>query len=209
MVLLQLTIITPWLVKTIKKRGSLEKLLWVITPAYLVYIYIFNFQCGKSPMFYEVLFPAWFGFYYLGVQVKCGRTVRGSISWLTVAFIYSFFEALFLRYFGLSRGFYTSQINIGSFLYSLALICLIINYQDKTCCFLSRVGDCSYGIFYIHMFVLFFAGKVVDFIGVTDIWLAYWGIRFMITSIVSFVIVRGTQIVLGKHKQLLRWIGFI
>lgn len=208
-VLLQLTIITPWLVKTIKKRGSLEKLLWVITPAYLVYIYIFNFQCGKSPMFYEVLFPAWFGFYYLGVQVKCGRTVRGSISWLTVAFIYSFFEALFLRYFGLSRGFYTSQINIGSFLYSLALICLIINYQDKTCCFLSRVGDCSYGIFYIHMFVLFFAGKVVDFIGVTDIWLAYWGIRFMITSIVSFVIVRGTQIVLGKHKQLLRWIGFI
>ena len=208
-VLLQLTIITPWLVKTIKKRGSLEKLLWVITPAYLVYIYIFNFQCGKSPMFYEVLFPAWFGFYYLGVQVKCGRTVRGSISWLTVAFIYSFFEALFLRYFGLSRGFYTSQITIGSFLYSLALICLIINYQDKTCCFLSRVGDCSYGIFYIHMFVLFFAGKVVDFIGVTDIWLAYWGIRFMITSIVSFVIVRGTQIVLGKHKQLLRWIGFI
>ena len=73
--------------KTIKKRGLLEKLLWVITPVYLVYIYIFNFEFGKSLMFYEILFPAWFGFYYLGIQVNCGRVVRGSLSWMTVAFI--------------------------------------------------------------------------------------------------------------------------
>lgn len=216
-VLFQFTIITPWLLKIVKQKGKTEKLLWLITPAYLVYIYFYNFTHGNSPTFYEVLFPAWFGFYYLGIQVKCGRimgnsasvSLRRKVLWVIGAFVFSCVEALLLRNCGMSRGFYVSQITVGSFLYSFALIGLICNYKKRIGCYLSKVGDCSYGIFYIHMFVLMFAGKIEESLNVLGGWIAYWGIRFVFTSIVSYAIVRLSQIVLSGHRKELRWLGFV
>lgn len=38
-----------------------------LTPLYLVYLYTWNCIVGTSPRLYETLFPAWFGFYYLGI----------------------------------------------------------------------------------------------------------------------------------------------
>lgn len=216
-VLLQLTVITPWLVKIVKQKGKAEKLLWLVTPAYLVYIYFYNFIHSDSPRFYEVLFLIWFGFYYLGIQVKCGRmrlnpvtvSMRGRVFLVAGAFAFSCVEALLLRACGMSRGFYVSQTTVGAFLYASALIGLICDCRNCDGCFLSKVGDCSYGIFYIHMFVLMFAGKIVEILNVSDVWIAYWGIRFLFTSVVSYAIVRFSQKVLGSHRRELRWIGFV
>lgn len=61
-VLIQLTVITPWLVKVVKEDREEKVLLWLVIPCYLLYLYAWNFTTGSSSRLYETLFPAWFGF---------------------------------------------------------------------------------------------------------------------------------------------------
>lgn len=42
-VLIQLTFLTPWLARIIKKKSIVSRILWFITPGYLVFIYAWNF----------------------------------------------------------------------------------------------------------------------------------------------------------------------
>ena len=48
-VLVQLTLLTPWIVHIIKKNNAVSKILWLITPAYLLYVYSWNYVVGASP----------------------------------------------------------------------------------------------------------------------------------------------------------------
>ena len=118
-VLIQLTVITPWLVHVVKESKTIKNSLWLVTPCYLLYIYVWNLTTGSSPRLYETLFSAWFGFYYLGINVRCGLKLKCSSWKVLVAWTISCGEALALRKFGMSVGFYTSQITVGSFLYLL------------------------------------------------------------------------------------------
>lgn len=171
-------------------------------------MYIWDFSRGDSPYLYETLFPAWFGFYYLGINVRCGMKLKCSGWKVLIAWAISCVEALMLRKFGMNVGFYTSQITIGSFLFSAVGIGWILKQADEQvgCTkFLSKVGDCSYGIFYVHMVILTMVGKFVQ----NSNWYLHWSLRFVLTSIISFVIVLIGQKILKNHKKLLRFIGFV
>mgnify|MGYP007064496691 FL=1 len=114
---------------------------------------------------------------------------------------------LWLR-LGLDIGFYTSQITAGSFLYSFAMIGWLLKKNESNCSIcrlLSKIGDCSYGIFYIHMAVLMIVGRIIQ----SENWYIYWILRFMLTTSISYIIVHIGQMVLKSHKKLLRYIGFI
>lgn len=207
-VLMQLTIITPWLVKVIKEDKKIKSILWIITPVYFVYLYMWNFIKGSSPRLYETLFPAWFGFYYLGIQVRCGLKFKYNGYIVIVAWLMSCVEALILRKFGGSIGFCTSQITMGSFLYSGAMLGWILKRAEEgvnSNKLLAKVGDCSYGIFYIHMAILMVVGKFIN----CDNWYSYWILRFVVTSVISFGIVYISQILLKKYNKLLKYFGFV
>lgn len=204
-VLMQLTILTPWLVKTVKKDNG--KILWLITPAYLLYVYVWNITTGTPPRLYETFFPAWFGFYYLGIYVRCGQKFRCNEVAVVGAFILSCIEALGLRKVGLDIGFYTSQITIGSFLYSVAVIGWLLKKSEENSGhnrLLAMVGDCSYGIFYIHMAVIMIIGRFIK----CENWYAYWIVRFALTAFISVAIVYTGQMILMRCKKILRYIGF-
>lgn len=70
---------------------------------------------------------------------------------------------------------------------------------------LVRIGDCSYGIFYVHMAVLTVVGKFIQ----SSDWYLYWSLQFVLTSIISFAIILGGQKILKNQKKLLQFIGFI
>lgn len=108
-VLIQLTVITPWLVHVVKESRTIKNLLWLITPCYLLYIYVWNFSMGSSPRLYETLFPAWFGFYYLGINIRCGLKLKCSGWKVLIAWVISCVEALALRKLGMSVGFYVKD----------------------------------------------------------------------------------------------------
>lgn len=130
---------------------------------------------------------------------------------LAIMFLLSCFEALFLRHYGMSQGFYTSQITAGSFLYTGAFIGVLLQEEsrgDRKESILSRIGDCSYGIFYIHMIILMLVGKFVGRVSWMDSnWILYWGMRFMLTSVISFAVIEIGQKCMGK--KMLKWIGFV
>lgn len=67
-VLVQLTLHTPWLARLRDRRW-----LYAATPVYLVLLYISNFSTGEMPRLYETVFPAWFGFYLLGMDCRIGK----------------------------------------------------------------------------------------------------------------------------------------
>lgn len=207
-VLVQLTVITPWLVKIVKQNGIGSKILWLVMPVYLVYLYTWNYIVGASPRLYETLFPAWFGFYYLGIQVHCGWKLKGNGYAVAATLLLSCVEAVGLRAAEFDIGFYTSQITVGSFLYSVAMIGWFLKKNENSCrgCrLLSKIGDCSYGIFYIHMVVLMIVGRFIK----CENWYAYWIFRFVLTASISCIIVHIGQKVLKNHKKLLRYIGFV
>lgn len=179
-----------------------------MTPVYLVYLYTWNYVVDTSPRLYETLFPAWFGFYYLGIQVRCGRKLKCNGYLAVVALVVSCIEAVGLRAAGLDIGFYTSQITVGSFLYSITMISWFLKKSENSrrdCCCLSKIGDCSYGIFYIHMAVLMVIGRFVK----CENWYVYWILRFVLMAFISYIIVHIGQTVLKEHKKLLRYIGFV
>ena len=76
---------------------------------------------------------------------------------------------------------------------------------SRSCQLLSKIGDCSYGIFYIHMAVLMVVRRFIK----CENWYIYWISRFVLTAFISCIVVHIGQMVLKDHKKLLRYIGFV
>lgn len=68
-----------------------------------------------------------------------------------------------------------------------------------------KIGDCSYGFFYIHMLIL----SVVKCFIINENWLIMSGIRFVFTALISFAIVYIGQLMLKNHEKVLKIVGFI
>ena len=203
LVLLQLTILTPYL---IRKRKSW---MYLVTPIYLVFLYIFNITTGNMPLFYETLFPAWFIFYILGMDVRQGKLdgqkVKGWMIGLALAA--SFGEAYLLMNIGCSAGFACSQIKFSSFIYS-ALIALWLSQHIKECkpSILSSIGDCSFGIYFSHIIVMMFASKAIELVGV-DVWIWKWLLTFLFTASLTYAFVWCVRNIF-EGKKILRYTGF-
>ena len=145
-VMIQLTIITPWLIRHRKKW------MYLVTPAYLVIIYTYNIVTGTVPLLYETLFPSWLFFYLLGMDCRSRNNekliekINGY--WINIALFISIAEAFILKMFGCADGFVTSQIKFGSFMYVAALaLWLLKKNNESRSNILSITGDYSYGIF--------------------------------------------------------------
>ena len=137
-VLIQLTFLTPMLIKVISKKRMLRRFLWLLTPAYLVFIYGYNISLGKMPKLYATFFPAWFIFYYLGLHIKLNSAAWkkniqrfGKPHLVILAILLSMAESFLLVQLGCDSSFVSSQIKISSFLYSTILIIYI--YKRKEC----------------------------------------------------------------------------
>lgn len=208
-VMIQLTIITPWLVRRRKKR------MYLITPAYLVIIYTYNIVTGTVPLLYETLFPAWFFFYLLGMDCRSGNIGKWikkiKIYRVVIALLVSIAEAFILKTVECADEFVTSQIKLGSFLYVAALALWLLKKKiEPKRNILSITGDYSYGIFYCHMLILWGVRKAIELVGLSKIWLLNLGLCFIMTAIGSFVfvwLVRNLAHKLGCAKVLIV-IGF-
>ena len=113
----------------------------------------------------------------------------------------SCFEAFALRMLGMEVGFYTSQITFGSFLYAMAVIGLILKNAEKNMLnktsVIKKIGDCSYGVFYIHMLILSIVKRFI----INENWLIVSMVRFIFTALISFAIVYIGQLLLKKTRK--------
>lgn len=220
LVLLQLTIITPFLIKVIQSNRKGSKVLFLVTPLYLLLLYVYNAVFKEQFLLYQTFFPAWFVFYYCGLWVKFKgykslfktHVIRKSIILCLLALLASIIEAYALLGFDFSVGFASSQIKVSSFIYTFALINLLIvvkpycNIKKNT--WLSTIGDYSYGVYYVHMVWVIIGNKILSTVTFIDnILPVYQILQLLFTIAFSMVSIWATRKVLGKGISA-RLLGF-
>lgn len=75
---------------------------------------------------------------------------------------------------------------------------------------LISIGDCSYGIFYVHMFVLMMVQKLISMAELSEVWIVNFVLCFALTAVGSYLIVWGVKKLVEKQKRrkILRILGF-
>ncbi len=164
-VLIQLTLLTPLLIRCVQSK-HLHKLMFAITPLYLLFVYYYQLRYNTLLASSQTFFPAWFGFYYIGLTVR----IKGlpklqrqnsfiySLAFLLFALGLSLLESYILLQHGISALFVISQIKFSSYLYVLALLNFLFAIKPNKTIFTSKllinIGNNSFGIFYVHMLIL-------------------------------------------------------
>lgn len=216
-VLLQLILITPLIISVIKKKSKWSKLLlYSLTPIYIFFLYYYNISTNSILPNYHKLFPAWILFYILGILmrnnlIKIDWSITTRMLFVIIAIILSMAEAnLFINY-GYDSNFASSQITVTSFLYSLSLIILFNSsntHSETYCKTLVKVGNYSFGIYFIHIFYLSLIHKVPFTHTFSDLpqFLLYQFLVGVITIILSYFTVHIATKLLGS--RLIRYLGF-
>lgn len=187
-VLLQLSVITPLLIKCIESGYS--KILYAVTPIWLIFIYYWCCLNGTMPPLYQYVFPAWIGFYVWGL-VSRNKTCKGIKSLILpgMAIILEIVEAYYSLRLGFPVNFACSQIRISAFLLATIVVRLFIGAQVSTTHMnwaskvLAYLGDHSYGIYYIHYFFILLCAKAVRSLTVN-----LFGIIWLFQAAISFVV---------------------
>ena len=165
-VLMQLAILTPFVITIIKRKNKFGHYLCLsITPAWFILLYAYNFITYKQLPLYHVVFPSWFIFYYWGltakkssnneIQIRPQGILLLVLLLLSALFVSLFESNMIYHYTGLN-GFASSQITVSSFVYAAIVIKLLFSIKptiDRPS-LLSKFGDYSFGIFFIHMLFL-------------------------------------------------------
>lgn len=211
-VLIQLTFITPIIVKCINKRWC-NCMCLLITPIYLILVYIFNFKMKSQMPYYEVLFFPWFIFYYIGIYLKM-RRVKEIVLFKSNKVLYSFFltnillllscfECYFLISQGQTEGFAVSQIKISSFLFSLSMINIFLvlqEYDSGVGKIIVEFGNNSFGIYFIHLFYIICLNKLLSYISfLENMLILYQLIQVILTLLFSYLTIRLIKRIFGTE----------
>ena len=225
-ILLQLLILTPILISCLKNK-YLNLMAFSITPIYLIIIYTYIYVTKQQIRHYESVFPAWLIFYYLGLYIKINgfkikktqRNVKRALVLLGGTLLFSIIECYLMLYLQLPVGFASSQIKISSFVYSISIINLIFVLKDSFNLkkdsinlekdnFVTKIGNCSYGIFYIHYFYIMIFSEVITYIPfLNKITPLYQLIQLLVILTLSISSIIITNKLIGK-KLASKFLGF-
>lgn len=216
LLLLQMELLLPLILRVWKNKGA-RIVLWLITPLYLIYVYTFYFKSGVHPPLYGTLFPAYLIFYLMGLEMR-EACVGGSRKWMVLpvlALFFSFSEGFFLSGIGMPL-FGVSQLKISSFLYSAAIIAVLVRRErmiigtrgiGKA---MVRIGDDSYAIFYLHCLWIKIVGAAFRQYSLALPWIfstVIYALIIVAMCEITIYIVRAVAEKIGCRKYL-KYIGF-
>lgn len=208
-VLLQLTLLTPFLIKLIQQDNRVvDFVCWAVTPVYVAIMYLYDYITGSRFPLYCALFPAWFGFYYAGMVVR-ERNITLRVSNVTLVAL-----LLLTLYLSLAESqlletklpwIAVSQIKFSSMFYAVAVIALVLKNHDpqQPAGLLSRIGDYSFGIYLIHIYVLVLIKKSVDVVFGNTLFYPFLHsqfVRILLVVAISYAIVSLLAKVVGDKS---------
>lgn len=170
LVLLQMTLLTPVILKWKQKA-----VLWLVSPLCMlgnfVYIYVNKREIPSSQLF----FGFWLIYYLLGISLQ-GRSLskplftKGKLQvFIAAAIVTACLDSVLLSKWNLPSNYVYSQIRLGmiSYILLLAIWCHKYMQSSKVVCnkLFSILGDCSEGIYYIHVFFLYCINKILIILG--------------------------------------------
>ena len=173
-VLIQLKLLTPWLLKHIKSEDYriTKDPLWLITPLYLLSFSLIRLYAGNE--FVKVneivpfnhFFPSWLIYYYLGMVCKF-KTIKIRPIYALIALMVSYYLSILVSFWlndcSSIHNFPYTQSKLTSMLIALSVIMLIYSVRDLGMKrnILARIGEWSFGIYLLHMPVkMYFQGFI-------------------------------------------------
>ena len=134
---------------------------------------------------------------------------KSSGVWVIVAVGIELLETVVLYVGGCSITLASSQLKFSSCLYAATILLCLKKNEDKVqyTIWISNIGDCSFGIFFLHCMVLWIVKKILSMVGIDHCWIAFWMLTFLLTTFISYTLVMLIRNKVGDMKKL-RWIGF-
>lgn len=208
-VLLQLTAITPVLIKIVEKRKViLDIIIFAITPIYTIFVALFQYKFGRIFSYYNIIFVAWITFYYLGLWIKnkkwdINKMKIRKISIVLIGIVIVFIMVNMLEYNkGCIYSYCATQIKLTNVLYS-AIICILIfaisqlSVKRKQPNWLYALGDLSFGIYLIHYIFILISKAILEPLQINYIMQSI--IMIVSTLIISFITIKSFK-KLSNHK---------
>lgn len=190
-VLVQLTVITPILLKIKNKCNILKFIPFVITIFYYIITDYLGLKYGISIPYYSYYFVAWLAFYYLGILIKESNIASSKYSmfkkYCVISCIVSIiYRMLILKIYG-AYSLATSQITFVNIIYSI-FVCVMIFLENKQKYnkIVIKTGNYSYGIYFSHLLCLVVIKKIVTFFNLP--YLVNIILIFSITYVITYVI---------------------
>ncbi|MEY8687581.1 acyltransferase family protein [Bacteroides sp. AN502(2024)] len=169
-VLVELKLVSPWIVRHIKKLTKEYRYCFykdwalLITPATLCTLYAIQYATRQQPLVYAQIFPTWFLFYYVGALMKFGgiKVKAPAVLCCTLFGLYlSILESAYINEVLNVPFWAASQIKFSTFFYALSLCLLLMAlYGKMERTWIVRLGELSFGIYLLHLPVL----KIVDIV---------------------------------------------
>lgn len=219
LVLVQLTALTPLLIQGLRSRWAWA--LWLVTPLYLVLRYAWNAATGADLPYHDTWFLGWLAFYLAGLWMRMSgwrpargrRQTRRATALVVAAAGLAIAEAYAEIALGFSGNFASSQVRVGSFLYTAAVLHLLFVVKtrddgDAGQSPLADLGDISYGVYYVHLLWVYVTRRIQRDLGILPdilpvVHLAQ-GILVLGLSVLTVVLVRR---LLGPSRAG-TWLGF-
>lgn len=199
-VLLQITILTPLILKFIKNK-KIKCILYLITPIYLIVLGILKIVFKIDIPHYQFYFFGWIIYYLIGLSLSSNKYFK--FKKIILIIVLAVEITINIVIYNLNNEMYyyvTSQLNIMNLLYVLSVIPLIIfaskKYREnKLTKIIEKVGDMSFAIYFIHYFIIKLLQKIVNVNTINFI--LYYIVLSTLTLVISCIIIK----MLGKIKN--------
>lgn len=210
-ILLELTFITPFLIKIINRERKYEHYICLsITPIYLLINLLFNLVFDKAIPRNSFLPFGWFIYYYLGLyaninnyKIKLNRQKQlfvALIILLIINVVTNNFEYKFINY-----SYVTSQIKLTNMFYVILILLNTNNFKNilKSSNIIRKIliklGNESFGIYFIHIFVLKITTKILELISLN--YFIYVLVQIVSNLIISYFIIKILKKVANEKIQ--------
>lgn len=218
-VLMYFTLLTPILIRTINIKSA-KLFPFIISIGLLIILYILQLM-GISSWEYVHYTPVWLVFYYGGIyffikEVRIDLKKRSFAGLIVIAFIFEMIENIWISHeFGYKYMAY-GMIRIAGFIYSW-LMCLLAykacrenentDYaSSKLLQILKKIGDYSYGIFYIHYLLIIVISFILRRMNISSL-VMFRMIEVCGSIVFSYLAIQITVRIIGKRCARF-WLGF-
>lgn len=202
-VLIQLIMLTPLIIK----HKNIKLLLCLVTPFYLI-IYRLTWMITGDTIIplHQYYFFAWSIYYVFGIvlqeKIKLFKINKIHLLLLfVITLIYNY-----VIYNLLSFNYAVSQMNIINMLFSLCVCLYLVNNikEDSKINILSKIGDISFGVYFIHIFVLKVLSRILSIFINNTVLLTFS--KCILTIIISYILIKIFSSVTNKKYDKL--LGF-
>lgn len=174
-VLIQLKLLTPYLIKRVTKEGysPFRDWMWLVTPLYLLaftiirLLYSDSFERVNHVVAFDNFFPSWILYYYLGMFCKYhGIKIRTSYLVVSslIAILISILAAFWLYENNSIDNFPYTQSKTTSMLFAISIVLLFYSMHEDTMSrnILARIGEMSFGIYLLHLPIKVICDKYIS-----------------------------------------------